>query len=227
MNYIIFTAVLTAFLGIGGHQPTNAQFGPEPQGSKGISYNETTHLNSMVLNPWTPLASSRPTPNLATYVIPVAMLLYLAVSLIQCNILAKAFCQTVNFYPIVYALNGFEPPNLPSYVTKVLPSILGYYNQQDEDPAWPWAPALLPDHQKQSCCIQACRLAGQVCKCYKGGFNLLHQRRPLTHLKGIAKALGAKAQSFFVIKIYRCVEGLDVQAFWLPPTYLTSSHCPI
>ncbi|KAJ9074464.1 hypothetical protein DSO57_1006114 [Entomophthora muscae] len=81
----------------------------------------------MVLNPWTPLASSRPTPNLATYVISAATLLYLAVSLRKCNTLAKAFCQAVNFYPIVYALNGFEPPNLPFYLTKVLPSILGYY----------------------------------------------------------------------------------------------------
>ncbi|KAJ9055812.1 hypothetical protein DSO57_1039350 [Entomophthora muscae] len=81
----------------------------------------------MVLDPWTPLVSSRPTPNLATYVIPTATLLYLAVSLRQCNILAKAFRQAVNFYSIVYALNGFELPNLPSYVTKVLPSIFGYY----------------------------------------------------------------------------------------------------
>ncbi|KAJ9070282.1 hypothetical protein DSO57_1009891 [Entomophthora muscae] len=129
MNYVIFTAVLTAYLGIGGHQPTNAQFGPEPQGPKGISYNEPTHLKSMVLDPWTPLASSHPTPTLAIYVIPAATLLYLAVSLRQCNILAKAFRQAVNFYPIVYALNGFEPPNLPSYATKVLPSILGYYNK--------------------------------------------------------------------------------------------------
>ncbi|KAJ9052855.1 hypothetical protein DSO57_1029916 [Entomophthora muscae] len=93
MNYIIFTAVLTAYLGIGSHQPINAQFGPEPQGPKGISYNEPAHLNSMILNPWTPLAASCPTPNMATYVIPAGTLLYLAVSLRQCNILAKAFCQ--------------------------------------------------------------------------------------------------------------------------------------
>ncbi|KAJ9088476.1 hypothetical protein DSO57_1022701 [Entomophthora muscae] len=81
----------------------------------------------MVLNQWTPLASSHPTPTLAIYVIPAATLLYLAVILRQFNILAKAFCQEFNFYPIVYALNSFEPPNLPSYVTKVSPSILGYY----------------------------------------------------------------------------------------------------
>ncbi|KAJ9058240.1 hypothetical protein DSO57_1014280 [Entomophthora muscae] len=128
MNYVIFTTVLTAYLGIGGHQPTNAQFGPEPQGPKGISYNEPTHLKSMVLNLWTPLASSRPTPTLAIYVISTATLLYLAVSLRQLTILAKAFCQAVNFYTIVYALNGFELPKLPSYVTKFLPSILGYYS---------------------------------------------------------------------------------------------------
>ncbi|KAJ9060814.1 hypothetical protein DSO57_1026862 [Entomophthora muscae] len=73
--------------------------------------------------------SSRPTPTLATYVIPAVTLLYLAVSLRQCNILAKAFHQAVNFYPIVYALNSFEPPNLTSYVTKFLPSILGYYRR--------------------------------------------------------------------------------------------------
>ncbi|KAJ9077591.1 hypothetical protein DSO57_1015397 [Entomophthora muscae] len=101
MNYIIFTAVLTAYLGIGGHQSTNAQFGPELQGPKGISYNEPTHLNSMVLNPWTPLASSCPTPNLATYVIPAATLLYPAISLRQCNILAKAFHQAL---PIFYTV---------------------------------------------------------------------------------------------------------------------------
>ncbi|KAJ9084216.1 hypothetical protein DSO57_1026720 [Entomophthora muscae] len=129
MNHLIFSVVLTACLGIEGHQPTNAQFFPEPQGPKKMLYIKSTHLNSMVLNLWTPLASSCPTPNLATYVIPTATLLYLAVSLRQCIILAKAFCQAVNFYPIVYALNGFEPPNLPSYVTKVLPSILGYYKR--------------------------------------------------------------------------------------------------
>ncbi|KAJ9061645.1 hypothetical protein DSO57_1018499 [Entomophthora muscae] len=43
MNYIIFTAVLTAYLGIGGNQPTYAQFSPEPQEPKGILYNELTH----------------------------------------------------------------------------------------------------------------------------------------------------------------------------------------
>ncbi|KAJ9058907.1 hypothetical protein DSO57_1007584 [Entomophthora muscae] len=81
----------------------------------------------MDLGPWTPLASSQPTPNLANYVIPTVTLLYLAGSLNQCNILAKASCQAINLYLIVYALNGFEPPDLPSYVTKVLSSILGYY----------------------------------------------------------------------------------------------------
>ncbi|KAJ9058944.1 hypothetical protein DSO57_1007343 [Entomophthora muscae] len=69
----------------------------------------------MVLSPWTPLTSSRSIPTLAIYVIPAATLLYLAVSLRQCNILAKAFRQAVNFYPILYALNSFELPNLPSY----------------------------------------------------------------------------------------------------------------
>ncbi|KAJ9057270.1 hypothetical protein DSO57_1024261 [Entomophthora muscae] len=103
MNYIIFTAVLTAYLGIGGHQQTNAQFGPEPQRPKGISYNEPTHLNPMVLYPWTPLASSRPTLNLATYVIPAATLLYLAVSLRQCKILAKAFHKAKGFPEIVFS----------------------------------------------------------------------------------------------------------------------------
>ncbi|KAJ9053910.1 hypothetical protein DSO57_1019689 [Entomophthora muscae] len=132
MNYIIFTAVLTAYLEIGGNHPTYAQFCPEPQGTKGIFYNEPTHPNSMNLNLCTPLASSQPTPNLANYVIPAVMLLYLAVSLRQCIILAKAFFQAINLYPIVYALNSFEPPDLPSYVTKVLPSILGYSRSRFE-----------------------------------------------------------------------------------------------
>ncbi|KAJ9066619.1 hypothetical protein DSO57_1007694 [Entomophthora muscae] len=69
----------------------------------------------MVLNPWTPLASSCPTPNLAKYVIPAVTLLYLAGSLRQYNILAKAFRQAMNLYPTIYALNGFEPSDLPSY----------------------------------------------------------------------------------------------------------------
>ncbi|KAJ9058175.1 hypothetical protein DSO57_1015016 [Entomophthora muscae] len=71
----------------------------------------------MDLNPWTPLASSQPTPNLAKYVIPAVMLLYLAGSLRKYKILVKAFCQAINLYPIVYALNSFEPPDLPSYVS--------------------------------------------------------------------------------------------------------------
>ncbi|KAJ9088078.1 hypothetical protein DSO57_1026729 [Entomophthora muscae] len=78
-------------------------------------------------NLYTPLASSRPTPDLANYVISAVMLLYLASSLRQCNILAKASCQAINLYPIVYALNGFEPPTLPFYATKALSSILGGY----------------------------------------------------------------------------------------------------
>ncbi|KAJ9074358.1 hypothetical protein DSO57_1007207 [Entomophthora muscae] len=112
MNYIICTAVLKAYLGIRGNQPTYTQFGPEPQGPKWILYNEPTHLSSIELNPWTPLASSRLTPNLAKYMIPTVTLLHLSSSLGQCNFLAKAFCQAINLYSIVYALNGFEPSDL-------------------------------------------------------------------------------------------------------------------
>ncbi|KAJ9074417.1 hypothetical protein DSO57_1006676 [Entomophthora muscae] len=125
MNYIIFTAFFTDYLVIGGNQIAYAQFEPELLGPKGISYHEPTQLNSMDLNMWTPLASSQPTPNLVNYRILAVMLLYLEGSLRQCNILAKAFWQAMNLYLIVYAFNGFQPPNLPSYVTKVLSSILG------------------------------------------------------------------------------------------------------
>ncbi|KAJ9089207.1 hypothetical protein DSO57_1015346 [Entomophthora muscae] len=80
----------------------------------------------MDLNLWAPLAPSQPTSNLANYMIPSVTLLFLAGSLRPYNILAKSFHQAINLYPIVYALNGFELPNLTSYVTKVLPSILGF-----------------------------------------------------------------------------------------------------
>ncbi|KAJ9061659.1 hypothetical protein DSO57_1018511 [Entomophthora muscae] len=83
----------------------------------------------MNLNPWTPLAPSQPTPNLAKYAVPAVTLLYLAGSLRQINILAKAFFQEINLYSIFYTLNGFELPDLLSYVTKFLPSILGYYTK--------------------------------------------------------------------------------------------------
>ncbi|KAJ9053722.1 hypothetical protein DSO57_1021513 [Entomophthora muscae] len=85
----------------------------------------------MNLSLWTPLVSSRLTLNLANYVILLVTLLYLAGNLWQYNALTKVFGQEINLYSIVYALNGFQLPNLPSYVTKVLPSTLGYYNTKE------------------------------------------------------------------------------------------------
>ncbi|KAJ9056508.1 hypothetical protein DSO57_1032387 [Entomophthora muscae] len=104
----------------------------------------------MDLNLWAPPASSQPTPNLTKYVIPSVKLLYLDSSLIQCNILAKAFRQAINLYSIVFALYGFELPDLSSYVTKVLPSILGISSSTKSYPSWDmWSKdGIKPDKQK-------------------------------------------------------------------------------
>ncbi|KAJ9059382.1 hypothetical protein DSO57_1002802 [Entomophthora muscae] len=88
----------------------------------------------MGLNPWTPLVSSCPTLNLATYMISAATLQYPAFSLRQCNILAKAFRQAVNFYPIVYTLNGFEPPNFHLMLLKFPPQYLGITLRRPQGP---------------------------------------------------------------------------------------------
>ncbi|KAJ9059736.1 hypothetical protein DSO57_1038384 [Entomophthora muscae] len=57
MNHLIFTAVLTACLGIGGYQSGPEFFGPSPKGLGQHSYYDPGQLNSSQTGPWPPLVS--------------------------------------------------------------------------------------------------------------------------------------------------------------------------
>ncbi|KAJ9051400.1 hypothetical protein DSO57_1004811 [Entomophthora muscae] len=126
MNYIIFITVSAAYLGIGGNQPTYAQFGSEPQGTKGILYNEPTQLNG-----FEPMDTSGViSPNLANCVISSGTLLHLASSLQQYKALAKVSCWATDLYLIFYASNSFQPLACPPMSPRVSLQRLGIASGQ-------------------------------------------------------------------------------------------------
>ncbi|KAJ9084138.1 hypothetical protein DSO57_1027511 [Entomophthora muscae] len=57
MNHLIFTAVLTACLGIGGYQQSSEFFGPSTEGLGYDPYHDPGQLNSLNTGPWLPLVS--------------------------------------------------------------------------------------------------------------------------------------------------------------------------
>ncbi|KAJ9069887.1 hypothetical protein DSO57_1014207 [Entomophthora muscae] len=57
MNHLIFTAVLTACLGIGGYQQEPEFFGPSPEGLGHDYYYDSGKLNSSDTGSWPPLVS--------------------------------------------------------------------------------------------------------------------------------------------------------------------------
>ncbi|KAJ9058421.1 hypothetical protein DSO57_1012449 [Entomophthora muscae] len=65
MNYLIFTAVLTAFLGIGGYQQGSEFFGPSPDGLGHDPHYNPGQLNSSQTGPWPPLVSPHSTLSIA------------------------------------------------------------------------------------------------------------------------------------------------------------------
>ncbi|KAJ9052680.1 hypothetical protein DSO57_1031913 [Entomophthora muscae] len=127
MNHLIFTAVLTACLGIGGYQSGPEFFGPSPEGLGQNSYYDPGQLNSSQTGPWSPLVSPHSTLSLAMYTSMYYVLTYFARSFGRYNVHAKIFCWLMTVYPIVTALTGFQFANLLPYFLQVIPTINGYY----------------------------------------------------------------------------------------------------
>ncbi|KAJ9087396.1 hypothetical protein DSO57_1033740 [Entomophthora muscae] len=136
MNHLIFTAVLTACLGIGGYQSGPEFFGPSPEGLGQNSYYTSGQLNSSQTGPWPPLVSPHSTLSIAMYTSMYYVLTYFAGSFGRYNVHAKIFCWLMTVYPIVIALTGFQFANLLPYFLQVIPTITGYYTWSLRPPPW-------------------------------------------------------------------------------------------
>ncbi|KAJ9065930.1 hypothetical protein DSO57_1014550 [Entomophthora muscae] len=128
MHHLIFTAVLTACLGIVGYQPGSEFFGPSTEGLGYDPYHNPGQLNSSNTRPWPPLVSPYLTLSIAMYTAAYYILTYFAGSFGCFNIHAKVFRWLMTVYPIVTNLTGFQITNLLPYVLQVVPTISGYYS---------------------------------------------------------------------------------------------------
>ncbi|KAJ9085245.1 hypothetical protein DSO57_1015842 [Entomophthora muscae] len=128
MNHLIFTAVLTACLGIGGYQQGSDFFGPSTEGLGHDPYYDPGQLNSSNTGPWLPLVFPHFTLSIAMYMSAYYILTYFARSFGRFNIHAKVFCWLMTLYPIITALTGFQFASLLSYILQVVLIISGYYN---------------------------------------------------------------------------------------------------
>ncbi|KAJ9051585.1 hypothetical protein DSO57_1003139 [Entomophthora muscae] len=127
MNHLIFTAVLTACLGIGGYQQGSEFFGPSPDGLGHDSHYFPGQLNSSYTGPWPPLVSLHSKLSIAMYTSMYYILTYFAGSFGRYNVHAKIFHWLMTIYPIITALTGFQFANLLPYMLQVVPTVLGYY----------------------------------------------------------------------------------------------------
>ncbi|KAJ9066486.1 hypothetical protein DSO57_1008975 [Entomophthora muscae] len=128
MNHLIFIAVLTACLGIGGYQQGPEFFGLSPKGLGQDYHYDLGQLNSSQTGPWPPLVSSHSTLSIAGYTSMYYVLTYFTGSFRRYNIHAKVFLWLMTVYPIVTALTGFQFTNLLPYLTQVVPIMSGYYS---------------------------------------------------------------------------------------------------
>ncbi|KAJ9076931.1 hypothetical protein DSO57_1021654 [Entomophthora muscae] len=162
MNHLIFTAVLTACLGIGGYQSGTELFGPSPEGLGQDSYYDHGQLNSSQTGPWPPLVSSHSTLSIAMYTSMYYVLTYFAGSFGRYNVHAKIFHWLMTVYPIVTALTGFQFANLLPYFLQVIPTITGYYKRdinysktvQNAEQLFTWSKITLSLNQGQKQVIQ-------------------------------------------------------------------------
>ncbi|KAJ9080834.1 hypothetical protein DSO57_1020817 [Entomophthora muscae] len=127
MNHLIFTAVLTACLGIGGYQQGPEFFGPSPEGLGHDPHYDPGQLISSNSSSWPPLVSPHFTLSIAVYTSMYYVLMYFARSFGRYNLHAKAFCWLMTIYPIITALTGFQFANLLPYLLQVVPTLTGYY----------------------------------------------------------------------------------------------------
>ncbi|KAJ9061725.1 hypothetical protein DSO57_1017820 [Entomophthora muscae] len=78
MNHLIFTAELTACLGIGGYQQGSEFFGPSPDRLVHDPHYNPGQLNSSQTGPWPPLVSPHSTLSIAIYTSMYYILTYFA-----------------------------------------------------------------------------------------------------------------------------------------------------
>ncbi|KAJ9076216.1 hypothetical protein DSO57_1028440 [Entomophthora muscae] len=119
MNHLIFTAVLTACLGIGGYQQGSEFFGPSPEALGHDPHYDPGQLNSFHTGSWPPLVSPHSTLSIVVYTSMYYVLAYFAGSFRRYNIHAKVFRWLMTIYPIITALTGFQFANLLSYLLQV------------------------------------------------------------------------------------------------------------
>ncbi|KAJ9076806.1 hypothetical protein DSO57_1022754 [Entomophthora muscae] len=89
MNHLIFTAVLTACLGIGGYQQSSEFFGPSTEGLGYDPYHDPGQLNLSNTGPWPSLVSPHLTLSIAMYMSAYYILTYFAGSFGRFNIHTK------------------------------------------------------------------------------------------------------------------------------------------
>ncbi|KAJ9074729.1 hypothetical protein DSO57_1039249 [Entomophthora muscae] len=127
MNHLIFTAVLTACLGIGDYQQGSEFFGPSPGGLGHDPHYDPGQLNSSDTGSWPLLVSPHSTLSIVAYTTIYYVLTYFAGSFGRYNVHAKVFRWLMTIYPIITALTGFQFANLLSYLLQVVPTVSGYY----------------------------------------------------------------------------------------------------
>ncbi|KAJ9068291.1 hypothetical protein DSO57_1030222 [Entomophthora muscae] len=127
MNHLIFTAVLTACLGIGGYHQGPAAFRPSPEELGQKYYEDPGQLNSSYTGSWPSLVSPHPTLSVAAYDSAYYILTYFLGSFGRYNTHVKVFQLMMTIYPIITALTDFQFINLLLYLLQVVPTVLGYY----------------------------------------------------------------------------------------------------
>ncbi|KAJ9067740.1 hypothetical protein DSO57_1036135 [Entomophthora muscae] len=127
MNHLIFTAVLTACLGIEGYQQGPEFFGPSPEGLGHDPNYDPGQLNSSDSGSWLPLVSPYSMLSIAVYTSMYYVLMYFARSFRRYNLHAKVFRWLMTIYLIITALTGFQFTNLLPYLLQVVPTVTGYY----------------------------------------------------------------------------------------------------
>ncbi|KAJ9051101.1 hypothetical protein DSO57_1007787 [Entomophthora muscae] len=126
MNHLIFSVVLTACLGIGGHQHSH-QHRPYNKPPNKYFYKEPAQLNSSETYSWLTLVLPCSTQHIAIYTFVLYVLTYFASNFGQFNVHAKVFRWMMTVYPILTALTGLQVSNLVPYLAKVLPHFMGLY----------------------------------------------------------------------------------------------------
>ncbi|KAJ9074419.1 hypothetical protein DSO57_1006678 [Entomophthora muscae] len=132
MNHLILLSVLTACIGLGGHQSSFDQTVNMPGTTEDMFYKDQPQLASSNISSWPPLVSPRSTMSLAVYTSVYYFLTYFYGNFGRYNVLSKAVCWLMTIYPIVTALTRFQFFNLLPYLSQLMPHILMFYTQRQE-----------------------------------------------------------------------------------------------